>query len=111
MKTDPNETAFPSFDESSPGLLVRAHFAGLALQGLLAAPHVTNATPEGLARGSLQYADALLTELNKDVPVSRPPKFTDKVIREWGDRHGIDMGMTDLRAAFEDAASLYLTTP
>jgi hypothetical protein len=42
-----------------------------------------------------------------------PAKFraTDEQITEWLERHDIRLGLTDGRAAFDDAQSFYLTQP
>lgn len=81
MKTEPNEPINPivvtnynhesgqSFiDDKYQGLTKREHFAGLAMQGLLAC----NATYDGktiarseLAEDALGFADALISALNK----------------------------------------------
>lgn len=54
---------------------IRAHFAAMALQGLLAAPDQFNAPADSLdtdgipapwyAKQAVRYADALIAELNK----------------------------------------------
>ena len=83
MKIDPNDSAFPitestnahgnmtaindscAYIVSSGGLTIRAHFAALAMQGMLS----YNDSPIGrgslFARNAVEYADALITELNK----------------------------------------------
>lgn len=55
----------PDGDQLQNGLTKREYFAGLAMQGLLAsyAGIHTIPNPEILAKKSVQFADALLTEL------------------------------------------------
>lgn len=44
--------------------------------------------------------------VRKDHAPSTPaPMASDQQIQEWADRHGINIHGTDLRCAFEDAAS------
>lgn len=50
------------------GLTIRQHFAAMAMQGLCNKPIFTGTTPENLAKEAVQYADALITELNKEKP-------------------------------------------
>lgn len=86
MKTDPNEPAFPSqpLDATGApcgapqlGLTIRQHYAGLALQGLLAQSHASfrdilqkemgkkKCTSHSIfAREAVMMADALLEALN-----------------------------------------------
>lgn len=61
----------PSMDHNSylqEGLTKREYFAGIAFQGFLANDRVIKHTPEKeiIARWSVQYADALLAELEKE---------------------------------------------
>lgn len=49
------------------GLTIREHFAGLAMQGLLAKPGDDYYPEEAIARKSVKYADALISELAKPV--------------------------------------------
>lgn len=35
-------------------------------------------------------------------------KYTDQQVKEWADRHGVDLNDKDLRCAFEDAATTHL---
>lgn len=49
------------------GMTLREHYAGLAMQGLLASQSETyGASKESTARIAVEHADALLTELNKE---------------------------------------------
>ena len=49
-----------------PGMTMREHFAGLALQGILSHPHTTNASSwDDIAEASVQAADALVRSLHK----------------------------------------------
>lgn len=48
----------------TPGINLREHFAGLALQGLLANPE-REASFGGFARDAVQFADALINELEE----------------------------------------------
>lgn len=63
MKTDPNESAFCNGYED-PGLTKREHFAGLAMQGLVAGDDGTS-TAECFASDAVKIADYLIAELNK----------------------------------------------
>ena len=56
--------AYP-WDFDNSGLTKREHFAGLAMQGLLA--HYGNANAESCAPCAVALADALLKELESDV--------------------------------------------
>lgn len=78
MKIDPTDAAFPipyGRDPSAPhvsGLTIRAHFAAMAMQGMLANPVVMQTVgsrgidpgPE-LAKAAVDSADYLIAELNK----------------------------------------------
>lgn len=46
------------------GLTIREHFAGLAMQGIVAAQESTD--PPKVAEFALQYADALIAALNQE---------------------------------------------
>lgn len=63
-----NLPAFPSHgsmgEVAQEGMTLRQHYAGLAMQGLLADPETT-AGADLVAKVSVQYADALLAELEK----------------------------------------------
>lgn len=66
--TNKNDNAFPAeFSDGSfnSGLTIREYFAALAMQGNLAS--CTEAFPkaETIAKMSVEYADALIEELNK----------------------------------------------
>jgi len=50
-----------------PGMSLRAWLAGLAMNGLLSDPGVTEGY-EKLTKISVQFADALIAELDKDQP-------------------------------------------
>jgi len=72
MKTRPNDAAFARpFSQApdqrfapSPGLTKREHFAGLALQGLLACSSTGGRNAEWHAEKALACADALIEALN-----------------------------------------------
>lgn len=64
------ESAFPAFDGSGVvgGMTLREHYAGLAMQGILASRKVSGdgVFPwEEIAPSSVQMADALIAALNK----------------------------------------------
>lgn len=90
MKIDPNDSAFPltestnahgnmaaindscAYIVSSGGLTIRAHFAALAMQAMLANPYIGDAlteeeaeTPLRCAELAVEAADALIQALNK----------------------------------------------
>ena len=75
MSTRANEPAYPVVDQTGerfqnePGLTIREHFAGLAMQGLLVAsdPHDTS-SPATVAEWSVSYADALISALALPTP-------------------------------------------
>jgi hypothetical protein len=78
--TAPNDSAFAtsaiSIDQHTiyaPGLTKREYFAALALNGLCSSMNWKHSIvlPEGMASDSLEFADALIEELNKPPP---PPK-------------------------------------
>jgi hypothetical protein len=74
-----NEPAMPSkiddYDDrlgditrNKGGLTIRQHFAAIAMQGLLANPEIQkiqSLTVNSIAIEAIQYADALIAELNK----------------------------------------------
>ena len=84
MKITGNESAYPIISEEvqsvytdqpatlieclSQGLTIRQHFAGLAMQGLLANSSLTThkASYKLLAEKSIGTADALIAKLNKE---------------------------------------------
>ena len=61
---NPNSPAFPRIDNTidEPGMSIRTKLAAMAMQGFLA---YGMANPERVASDSVQYADALIEELNK----------------------------------------------
>jgi hypothetical protein len=63
-----NETPPVMADQMFTGLTKREHFAGLALQGILANPDVDWAESafEDIANDAVAYADALIEALNGD---------------------------------------------
>jgi len=69
MKTEPNDTVFPSRDEYNfpvNGLTKREYFAAMAMQGYLASvPSDVVERPEYAASHAVKYADALINALNK----------------------------------------------
>ena len=76
MKTDGNDMAYPSPSLEQPGLSIREYFAGLAMQGILAAnsgqlcieARRSKVEPEdAVARTSVFFADALIAALNEEV--------------------------------------------
>jgi hypothetical protein len=118
MKLDPNSPTFPVPNDANvngqPGLPLRAHFAGLAMQGMLANPGTLDVGVEQLLvhvpANSVRMADALITELNKDAPPPREAR--DGEVIGWAVKHGIrDLSNKDLRAAFEAARNLDLSKP
>lgn len=67
-KTFPHDPAFP-FEAPKKiygGLTIREHFAGLALQGILANPERVGSFSEA-AEAAVLFADALIDELNRKV--------------------------------------------
>ncbi len=67
---DPKDYAFPSPSLMfSPGMTLRAHFAGLAMQGLLACAgggaYDSRWSTSGCAALAIQHADSLIAALNK----------------------------------------------
>ena len=50
--------------ETSGGITLRQHYAGLAMQGYIAAGSTGMPTPEAIARLAAATADALLAELS-----------------------------------------------
>ena len=86
MKTNPNDLVQPvksdkirvgGGDVYDGGLTKREYFAAMALQGALSNPHFSKGSAEDgetfqqfkddLVRNSVQFADALIVELNKEV--------------------------------------------
>jgi hypothetical protein len=77
MKIDPNEPSMP-FDISrdgykyNEGLSIRAHFAAIAMTGLIDSEFSGEghelAKAENVARRAVRCADALIAELNKEKP-------------------------------------------
>lgn len=63
-----NELAFPMNELANgsfnPGLTIRQHFASMAMQGLLSNTN-RGGSDRNFAEYSVQMADALITELNK----------------------------------------------
>lgn len=81
MTIDPDEPAFPRTysHDGHNGITIRAHFASLALQGLLSdtstLASLKDIAPQGseadfIAQAALNFADALITELNKKKEVT-----------------------------------------
>jgi hypothetical protein len=62
-----DRAAFPLVTESqyNPGLSKREYFAGLAMQALCKIAEKFGDDPDVIAELSVDYADALLKELNK----------------------------------------------
>lgn len=67
-----NEPAYPipasdlsGSYEAAPGLTIREHFAGLAMQGLLASPSYDGQQFTTIAHDAVEAADALIAELAK----------------------------------------------
>lgn len=48
------------------GLTLREHYAGLAMQGILAGDTEGSFAPKDIAKGAVLYADALINELESD---------------------------------------------
>lgn len=85
---DPNAPALPGqfivpgdvpCIDFAPGLTIRAHFAAMFLQGMVANPSIiganarcgwdyVNCTPENVAQAALAQADALIVALNAPSP-------------------------------------------
>lgn len=93
MKIDPNAPAFPVSDTvhangqvqyGANGLTVRAHFAAMAMQGMLA-DSTRNGVWHEYAENSVKFADALIAALNKEPAATRNdtgnalPIFKDNV--------------------------------
>ena len=69
-KIDDGGDAFPTHYDSDggvryPGMTLRAYFAAVAMQGILACPEIGDASPANVSKHSLQYADALSKELGE----------------------------------------------
>lgn len=56
--------AFPTHEETTPGLSIRAYIATASLQGLLSAPGGQGAYAD-VAQQAVRYTDALIAELEK----------------------------------------------
>lgn len=54
------------FRTITEGLTIREYFAGLALQGILAAPESAKFSPDVICKTAVLYADALITALNSE---------------------------------------------
>jgi hypothetical protein len=78
MKTDPHDSATGFMSSESgpnPGLTKREHFAAMAMQGFIASQHtwrnwrwkpcMAAMPPAQAAKLAVEYADALIAELNK----------------------------------------------
>jgi hypothetical protein len=76
MSIDPNAPAFPWPDfridgKKASGVTIRAHFAAMAMQGLLANQLLEDLIDSGecvygtIAKDAIKHADALIAELNK----------------------------------------------
>jgi len=83
IKTEPNDGAFACEDNgdlaeegikcAQKGLTIRQYYAGLAMQGLLAAHPEENAfNYEQTAISSVDFADALIAALNKTTTKTLP---------------------------------------
>ncbi len=76
MKTNPNESAWPTGAANHSihvdkafgiGLTKREYFAAMAMQGWIACQHEGfTGEPPDIAKRSLECADALIEELNKE---------------------------------------------
>jgi len=51
--------------KSTPGITLREHYAGLAMQGLCANTEWATSSESSIADSSVSQADALIEELNK----------------------------------------------
>lgn len=68
MKTNPNDTAFPTAtNEWAPttGLTIRQYYAGVAMQGLLASITLSDIPMSAKVQLAVEFADELINELNK----------------------------------------------
>lgn len=72
MKTNPDdvidtvvETKYMSYN---PGLTKREWFTGMAMQGLAANPEGWPVKSDIIAKYAVEFADALIAELNGEVP-------------------------------------------
>ena len=73
MKTvkDDGRSAFPYQHVSSPnseleyGMTLRQWYAGVALPAAIREAHDLNLHPDDVAREAVEYADAIIAELNK----------------------------------------------
>jgi len=72
-----NDPAFPNLAPypTHPGLTIRAHFAGLAMQAMIAKSPYIEGNPDwefdmqAVADSSVAYADALILELTKTIQI------------------------------------------
>ncbi len=74
MIVDPSAPVYPQrkaigadgtfVDEMKGGITIRAHFAAMAMQGMLADTYRSGSF-DAYARDAIAHADALITELNK----------------------------------------------
>jgi hypothetical protein len=73
---------------------IREHFAGLAMQGLLANNGQMNADVENQIALSVEYADALIAELAKPKTPSENGKFlafiADRLEHQHGENGNVD---------------------
>lgn len=62
-----NEPAHPTIigDMREPGLTIRQHYAGLAMQALISNPNAELTKFDKVIQLSVTFADLLITELNK----------------------------------------------
>jgi len=67
MKTNPNDSIHNSEQGPTDGLTKREHFAAMVLQGFLANSNAQGSVDD-YARGAVNFADALIEELNKPKP-------------------------------------------
>lgn len=71
MKTNPNDSAFSNprnmeVGHDAAGLTKREYFAAIAMQGFISCQHYDfTVSADNCAKMSLEYADALIAELNK----------------------------------------------
>lgn len=65
--TKPYHCAYPADyrTHTDGGLTKREYFASLAMQALLSDSQLNGYTPQQYAEGAVEYADALIKELNK----------------------------------------------
>lgn len=58
--------AYPTGHFGDPGMTLRQHLAGLAMQGITAHPEFGSGTFTGIAETAVKQADALIAELAKE---------------------------------------------